>query len=179
MRYANLVLKLLLLAYLWYLLFFLATGYEPALPGYRPPFPIFVIDTINLFIHEAGHFFLKPLGMWIHIIGGSVFQVLVPLALVIVTWRQNIHHAGYAGFWLGESIVNVSMYIKDAPYRQLKLIAKGLIHDWNWLLSDDLETAEPLGEILFLLGVIVCVASLGAGVFFAIQRFRQYELELE
>jgi hypothetical protein len=41
------------------------------------------------------------------------------------------------------------------------LIAKGLIHDWNWLLSDNLEAAEPLGQIVFGLGVFMCVASVG------------------
>ncbi len=62
MKYAVLALKLLVLSYLAYLLFFLATDYEPALAGYNLPFAIFVIDTINLFIHEAGHFFMPRSG---------------------------------------------------------------------------------------------------------------------
>jgi hypothetical protein len=172
MKYAALALKLLVLSYLAYLIFFLATDYEPALSGYSPPFIIFVIDTINFFIHEAGHFFLKPFGMWIHIIGGTLFQVLIPLSLLIVTWRQDIRQIGYPGFWLGESLINVSVYIKDAPVRQLKLIARGLIHDWNWLLSGNLESAEPLGQLLFVVGLLLCVGSVGAGVAFAVQNFR-------
>jgi hypothetical protein len=173
MKYAALALKLLVLSYLAYLLFFLATGYEPALAGYRPPFVIFVIDTINLFIHEAGHFFLKPFGMLIHIIGGSLFQILLPLALLIVTWRQDVRQISYAGFWLGESFINVSVYIKDAPFRQLKLIARGLIHDWSWLLSGNLEAAELLGQVVFVVGLLVCAGSVGAGIVFAIQKFRE------
>lgn len=173
MKYAGITFKLLVLAYLAYLFSFLATDYEPALAGYSPPFVIFVIDTINLFIHEAGHFFLKPFGMLIHIIGGTLFQVLLPLALVIVTWRQDVRQISYAGFWLGESLINVNVYIKDAPFRQLKLIAKGVIHDWNWLLSGNLEAAEPLGQVVFVTGLLVCGGSVGVGIVFAVQKFKE------
>ena len=165
MKHAILTVKLLFWAYLGYLFLFLLTSYEPAQSGFRPPFALFVMDTINLFIHEAGHLFFRVFGMWMHMIAGSLFQVLLPLALLIVTWRQNIAQIGYPGFWMGQSLINVSVYIKDAPYKQLKLIAKGLIHDWNWLLSDNLEAAEPLGDIVFLLGVTACALSIGAGVY--------------
>ncbi|MGB2958658.1 MAG: hypothetical protein WBG01_08495 [Bacteroidota bacterium] len=175
MKYAILTVKLLFWAYTGYLFLFLLTSYEPAQPGFRPPFALFVMDSINLFIHEAGHLFFRVFGMWMHMIAGSLFQVLLPLALMIVTWRQNIAQIGYPGFWVGQSLVNVSVYIKDAPYKQLKLIAKGLIHDWNWLLSDDLEAAEPLGDIVFLLGITACALSIGAGVYFALKAFKQYK----
>jgi hypothetical protein len=171
-----LTLKLLFYCYLGYLLFFLATGYHPEQPGYNPPFAIFVLDTINLFIHEAGHFFLKIFGRFIHILGGSFFQILLPGLLVFTTWRQKISNIAAPGFWLGESMVNVSVYIRDAPVRQLRLIARGLTHDWNWLLSDNLEAAEPLADIVFLCGLCVCAASVGAGVYFAVRVFREDSL---
>lgn len=79
---------------------------------------------MNLYIHEAGHFFFKIFGRWMYFLGGSLFQCLIPLALLIVTARQNPSYTGYAGLWLGEN----------------------LIHDWNWLLSNNLVIAEPLGD---------------------------------
>ena len=173
MKHALRGLALLFWLYVGYLTIFLMTSYAPGLPGYNPPFVLFVLDTINLFIHEAGHLFLRPFGMWMHIIGGSVFQVALPAALVVVTARQNLHQIGLPGFWVGESMVNVSVYIRDAPYRQLKLIAKGLIHDWNWLLSDNLEAAEPLADIVMVIGILVCVASVGAGIGFLIHGYLQ------
>ncbi len=176
MKYALLFAKLLLLSYLSYLLFFLATGYDPASPGYRPPMGIFIIDTINLFIHEAGHFFLRPFGMFVHMLGGSLLQCLLPLALVTVTFRRNISHVVYPGFWLGENLLNVSVYIGDAPYRKLKLISRGLVHDWNWLLSNNLELAAPLATTVSILGLLLCTASLIAGVVYAIRDFRDFEL---
>lgn len=159
--------------YLAYLFVFLLTSYEPAAPGYNPPFGIFVLDTVNLFIHEAGHLFLRPFGMTIHILGGSFFQVLLPLALAVVTARQNILQIGWPAFWTGESMVNVSAYVLDAPYRQLRLIARGLIHDWNWLLNGDADASEPLGQIVFWTGILLCAASIGAGVWAAIRIYRE------
>jgi hypothetical protein len=173
MRRGAVILQAILLGVLGYLLIFLLTGYHPETPPFHPPFLIFVLDTVNLFIHEAGHFFFKIFGQWVHIVAGSFLQVFLPLALCAVTMRQTPQFAAYPGFWVGESLVNVSVYIKDAPHRQLRLIARGLIHDWNWLLSDNLEAAEPLGEVVYVLGIFVCVASLGWGIYIAVQAFRE------
>jgi hypothetical protein len=65
------------------------------------------------------------------------------------------------------------VYIKDAPVRQLKLIAKGLIHDWNWLLAGNLEAAAPLGDVVFVTGLLFCAASLGFGFYHAVRSFRE------
>jgi hypothetical protein len=173
MRAFILGLKLLVMAYLGTLLFFLLTSYEPATPGFHPPFVLWLIDTIDLFIHEAGHFFFRILGQWMHVLGGTLFQVLVPLALLIVVWRQNVSQIWYPGFWLGESLVNASAYIQDAPYRKLKLIASGLIHDWWWLLDGDPDAAALIGGTVYWLGILCCTGALGAGVYFAVRDYRQ------
>lgn len=172
MRLGRLLFHLALLALLLYLFVFLLTGYHPEIPSFRPPFLLFVIDTINLYIHEAGHFFFQFFGRWIHVLAGSLVQVLLPLALWIVVFRQNREYSAYPGFWVGESMVNVSVYIQDAPYKQLRLIARGLIHDWNWLLRDNLDLAGPLGETLYVIGLFLCAASIASGVYFAVHVYR-------
>ncbi len=139
-----LILKLIVFAYLIYLLIFLVSYYDPASSTFRPPFAIWLIDIINLYIHEAGHFFFKIFGQWMYFLGGSLFQCIVPATLLIIGAKQNFTNASFAGFWLGESMINVSIYIKDAPYQKLNLISKGLIHDWHWLLSSNLNAAETL-----------------------------------
>jgi len=173
MHKAFLVLKLLAIVYCGTLGVFLLTGYEPAQPGYSPPFLLWVLDTINLFIHEAGHLFFKILGQWLYILGGSLTQVLLPLALLLVVWRANAGQIWYPGFWLGENLVNVSAYIRDAPYRKLKLLAQGLIHDWHWLLNGDQDTAEILGGMVYWLGILICFSALGAGVYYALMEFKE------
>jgi len=175
MKYLWLILKLIFIVYLSYLIYFLISKYDPASPLYRPPVLIWIIDIINLYIHEAGHFFFQIFGRWIHFLGGSLFQCLVPLALIIVTWRQNLSQAYYSGFWLGESMINVSVYIRDAPFKRLPLIGKGLIHDWNWLLSGNLESAEMIADVVFITGIIICIGAVVAGIYFAFHDFRWYQ----
>lgn len=176
MKYAILTLQLLITLYLLYLLHFLATSDGPAMQSfYAPPLSLRFVDMINLFIHEAGHFFTRPFGMFIYILGGSIMQCLLPLVTLIVVGRQNIAFAPYAGFWLGENFVNVSYYIRDAPYKQLKLIAAGLIHDWNWLLGNNADAAEALGVVVYAIGMIICVASCIAIVWLAFRQLKYSE----
>jgi hypothetical protein len=177
MARAFLVLKLFGLAYLAYLLYTLIFQYDPSSPSFHPPFVLWVLDTINLFIHEAGHFFLKPFGRWLYVFGGSFFQVLMPLLLALLGLRQSYRHTILPAFWCGESMVNVSIYIRDAPVRQLKLLARGLIHDWNWLLSDSLDSAGTIADIVFGVGILLCALAIGVGVFGTIQVYRQSSAE--
>jgi len=44
-------------------------------------------------------------------------------------------------------------------------------YDWNWLLADHLEAAEPLADIVFLLGILLCIASVGAGIGFPVRGY--------
>jgi hypothetical protein len=173
MKYATLAVKFLLLAYLGYLLYFMVGTDGPAAPGYHPPFVLWILDTINLFIHEGGHFFTRPFGIWVYVFGGSLVQCLLPLLLLILTARQTPHYVMYPAFWFGENLVNVSYYIKDAPDRKLKLIAKGVIHDWNWLLSGNLEMAEGLAMTVFTVGAIACAGAMMAGVWYSVQSFKE------
>lgn len=178
MKYLLFALKLLVTAYTGYLLYFLAFEYYPADPlGFTPLFVLWVIDTINLFIHEAGHLFFRLFGQTISILGGSLTQCLIPLALAIVTWREKPHQTGLPLFWFGENLVNVSVYIADAPYRNLKLIKDGLIHDWHWLLVDHLDWAEPMGLVVRGLGLVVCVAAIGWMVFYSIRDLKEIRLQ--
>ncbi len=174
MRYILLSLKLLLYGYLAYILYILAFEYEPANSAFHPPFLLFVVDWVNLFIHEAGHLFFKLFGRFIYILGGSLMQVLLPALLAVVTWRQSrLRGIGLPLYWTGENMVNVSIYIRDAPYQRLHLIGKGLIHDWHWILNGDPDVSELLGDAAFGIGLLVCAAALGLGVWSAVAMFRE------
>jgi len=157
------IFKLLGYAYVFYLIVFL-WGYDPTDRTVSPPFVLFVLDTVNLFIHEAGHFFFGLFPKWLYIFGGSFLQCFLPLLLLILTWLKNPSQISLPGFWLGENIINVSFYVRDAPVMRLRLIARGVIHDWNWLLSDNLDAAEPLADILFIAGVLTCGTAVIWGV---------------
>ena len=134
---------------------------------------LWLIDTINLFIHEAGHFFFRILGQWMHVLGGTALPVPRPARpLLVVVWRQNIGQIWYPGFWLGESLVNASAYIQDAPYRKLKLIASGLIHDWLVAPGRGAPDAACIGGTVYWLGILLLHRSPGR-VSFAIRDYRE------
>lgn len=131
------------------------------------------MDLINLFIHEAGHFFFKIFGRTLYFLGGSIMQVILPFLLFIATIKKNKYQAILPAYWLGESLINVSVYIKDAPYRELKLIAKGLTHDWNWILKKNLELANPIATLVFIIGTIFCAYTIIMGVSLLFQIYRR------
>lgn len=95
------------------------------------------IDNFNLVIHEAGHILFIPLGEFMTIAGGSLFQVLVPLIFASYFFYQKKYFSGaLVLFMAGESLINVSVYAGDAMDMQLPLLGgDDSIHDWNWMLD--------------------------------------------
>lgn len=126
------------------------------------PDPWIPFDFANLIIHEAGHFVFSLFGEFISILGGSLFQILVPagIALYFFYYRQ-IFASAFALYWMGDNCVNVSRYIRDAQSMQLPLLGGG-IHDWNWLLSQTglLSHNQEIGVFVQSIGIIFLLAGL-------------------
>lgn len=122
------------------------------------------IDGVNLLIHEAGHVVFMPFGEFIMIAGGSMFQVIMPAAFVgYFYWHKKPFSAAMVLFWVGESVLNVSVYARDAVAMQLPLIkGQDSIHDWNYLLSATnlLGSTAFIAGIIRLLGTVLIVAAL-------------------
>jgi hypothetical protein len=97
-----------------------------------------LLDDVNLAIHEAGHVFFQPLGDALGALGGSLLQVMVPLAFVVYFLRQQeTFSASVVGAWLGASLGNVALYIADAQAQELPLLGgENVIHDWWYLLTE-------------------------------------------
>ncbi|MGI9164836.1 MAG: hypothetical protein ACR2G5_00345 [Pyrinomonadaceae bacterium] len=74
-----------------------------------------LIDGVNLLIHEAGHFVFRPFGEFMMIAGGSLFQVIMPaLFVAYFLYLTKFYSAALVLFWVGESILNVSVYAGDS-----------------------------------------------------------------
>jgi hypothetical protein len=160
MQHIALVVRCSVTLYLGYLLWFIVFEYHPADPlGFHPPLVLWVMDVVNLFIHEAGHMFFGLFGFTISALGGSLMQCLLPFALTVVTLRERPRQVPYPLFWLGENLVNVAVYIADAQYRNLRLLREGLTHDWHWLLADHLDAAERIGAVVRWSGVAACAGA--------------------
>jgi hypothetical protein len=171
MNIVRLVLYTLLIVYLCFLTTTLATDYQKNETRNRSSFVIWVIDTIDLFIHETGHLVFSIFGKFIYFLGGSLFQIIIPVATVIVFARSTLRSTPFTLYWTGQSMANVSIYIGDAPYLKLHLISKDAIHDWRWLLihAGGLEYAEDIAMIVNITGLLTCCIGIGIGLYFVIR----------
>ena len=131
------------------------------------PYQWHLIDGVNLIIHEAGHIIFSPFGEFMMIAGGSLFQVIMPALFVGYFWYNNKYYsAALVLFWVGQSILNVSVYAGDSLALQLPLLGgQDSIHDWNYLLSSLnllTATAKVAGVIRLLGTMVIALAAFGS-----------------
>lgn len=123
--------------------------------------------TVILF-HEAGHILFMPFGEFMTVLGGSLFQILMPLIAggTMLIQQRDPFGAAIGLWWAGASVVDVSSYIHDAADPQLPLIGGGTgadrFHDWIYLLDSVNKTARsPLyGAWAHGFGIAVMIAGL-------------------
>ena len=132
-----------------------------------------LIDGVNLVLHEAGHAIFRPLGEFMMIAGGSLFQVIVPATFSgYFFYNKKYFSSAIVLFWLGESLLNVSVYAADSVAMQLPLLGgDNSIHDWNYLL-DRLDLLRQTAGIAFAiraLGTLIIIFALAWGIFAALR----------
>jgi hypothetical protein len=120
--------------------------------------------------HEAGHLICSPLGWFVMVAGGSVWQVLfwLLLSVFVLKVRKQIAAACLFGMIAGHSFINLSVYIRDAQERDLQLIfgMDKSRHDWWNLLGHLglLQYDNVLADISIIIGVTVVLLMIGAGI---------------
>jgi hypothetical protein len=81
-------------------------------------------------------------------------------------YRRQFYSAALVLFWVGESILNVSVYAADSIAQQLPLLGgQDSVHDWNYMLSalNLLPKTAAIAGVIRLLGTItIVVACLGS-----------------
>lgn len=144
-------------------LYFLWCAYDP--------WQWHLIDGVNLLIHEAGHLVFSPFGEFIMIAGGSIFQVIMPMLFVgYFAYQRQFYSAALVLFWVGESILNVSVYAADSIALQLPLLGgSDSMHDWNYLLTslNILQSTSTVAGVIRALGTLTIVVSAVGSFWFA------------
>ena len=138
-------------------LMILARGLAPSEGG-----PLAFIHLIDLVFHEAGHVIFGVFGRFLGMLGGSLNQVLIPaLCTGYFLWHGRPAAAAATLFWTGESLADVAIYVADGRDMALPLLAEGLTHDWNWILSElSLRNQAPgLGRAVFAMALLVLAAA--------------------
>jgi hypothetical protein len=129
------------------------------------------LHLVNLPFHEAGHVFFAPFGDFMHTLGGSLGQIIIPLICAVAFARRDDWFAmSVCTWWAGENLVDLGPYIADARALQLPLIggqtgAEVTGHDWEaildhlgWLYRD-----RALGMDAHVAGSAVMIISLTLG----------------
>ena len=104
-------------------------------------------------------------GETLTVLGGTLFQLLVPAAFTVALWRAGDRHGATVPlWWLGQSLWNVSVYAKDARSQLLPLVGGGE-HDWAFLLDrwGWLERDQVVGGAIFLAGVALYAIAVVGG----------------
>jgi hypothetical protein len=133
------------------------------------------IDQVNLIVHEAGHllfsWFGPALGLW----GGTLLELLVPLALAVhFAYHRQMTGVAFAMFFFFENFLYISVYMADARAQVLPLVTVGDPdavegHDWflilsRWgLLQHDVSIARVVRTLgwLGMLGAVGWLAKQG------------------
>ncbi|MDP2786324.1 MAG: hypothetical protein Q8O38_17280 [Sulfurimicrobium sp.] len=165
------------------LLMFLVWGIRLALMDYRDgEMGSSFMHAILLPIHEAGHVLFMPFGQFLTMLGGSLFQLLLPLiAAATVLWQNRDPFGAALGvWWCGISMMDLAAYIHDAKTPQLTLLGghtgEDGPHDWIYLLDvfGKVQQSQSYGAIVYWLGVLLMLAGLAwaAGVLWRMRAIR-------
>ena len=127
------------------------------------------LDDLDLAVHEAGHLVFSGLGETLTILGGSLFQVIVPVAFVAYFAKTRQRYAASVTMaWVGVNLLNVARYIADARAQQLPLLGgEDSIHDWWYLLInwDVLPRDTAIARWVHFLGAVAFLTAVIGGIF--------------
>jgi hypothetical protein len=135
-------------------------------------------SAVDFGIHELGHFVFMPFGEFMHILGGSLFQCLVPLIAIAGFLQIRMYFAAAMCLcWLGLNFFDVATYIADAEMRVLPLAGPGSLgvgedtagvldqgHDWYQLLTRMGQLHNDLAIAGFMRGAATVVSILGLAI---------------
>lgn len=129
-----------------------------------------LLDSANLAMHEAGHPLFGMLSERLAVYGGTLMQLVFPLATTIhFLRRRETLSTAFCALWLAQNLLNIGRYMADARAMELPLVG-GLdpeeSHDWRiilmrWgLLQQDTLLAGVLrgGAALAIVGLVAWVA---------------------
>jgi hypothetical protein len=123
------------------------------------------LDSLDLAIHETGHLVFCFDGEVLAVLGGTLFQLIVPAAFAVALWRRGDRHGATVPlWWLGQNCWNISVYIRDARAQELPLVGAGE-HDWAFLLDRAgwLERDQGIGGAVYFAGVVLYTVAIVSG----------------
>lgn len=93
------------------------------------------LDNANLMIHEVGHTAFSWAGYYTMILGGTLMELIVPLACTLFFIRRGETTAvACTAFWTFENLLYIAAYMADARRSALPLVGSDE-SDWTILFT--------------------------------------------
>lgn len=137
-----------------------------------------IVWALTIGPHEIGHFICMPFGAFLHVAGGSIWQLLFWALLALYErLKRRIVPALFMLMMVGHSFINLSVYIRDAQERNLPLIF-GLgkeHHDWGNLLewTGLLAYDDWIAGLAVLAGGLIVLSSISLGIVYTWRSFNR------
>src|SRR5262245_48903213 len=101
--------RLLLLAWLVFL----------GIKHFKSPIYVSPFEWLDVVIHEVGHPLFGYFGEFMHVAGGTILQLAVPvIALGILLKQGEFFGAPLCGVWLADNLYGIARYIADTQARE-------------------------------------------------------------
>jgi hypothetical protein len=131
-------------------------------------------------IHEFGHILFRPFGEFMTLLGGALFQVLLPLIFggIFLVRNRDPFAASVMLWWAAVAVMDVAPYVYDAGQPQHVLLTGRTgdsgSHDFIDTLGDLglLHRAQPIGRAVHAFGLIAMLVALAWGTYIAWQQHR-------
>ena len=130
----------------------------------------FAVWAVTIGPHEIGHVVCMPFGWFLHVLGGSLWQILAFALPAIYAYAVRRQITTSLLFWAmaGHSFINLAPYIGDARARELPLIF-GLSkdhHDWWNLLRTYglLDYDHALAALATITGAAIVTGAAALGI---------------
>jgi hypothetical protein len=139
------------------------------------------MHLVILPFHEFGHILFMPFGEFMTLLGGSLFQVMMPLGLGAYFIIRN--RDPFAGslmlWWAAAGVMDTAPYIYDAWKPQHVLLTGRTgdtgAHDFIDVLGDLglLRRAQPIGRAVHAFSVMLMLLALAWGAYLVFQQNRR------
>lgn len=143
------------------------------------------MHLINLPFHEAGHIIFSPFGRFLHVLGGTLGQLLIPLICMgaFLLKNRDAFGASIGLWWLGQNFMDLAPYINDAKAGQLILLG-GVTgrevedyHDWEVILRTLgwMQYDHSIARLSYGLGILLMITTFIWGGYILYLQFRNLD----
>lgn len=140
------------------------------------------LHLVNLPFHEFGHIIFRPLGSFMTSLGGTIFQLLMPLICfaVLLFQTRDTFGAAICLWWFGQNFFDIAPYVNDARSLTLPLVGGNVghsspygFHDWEYILTESglLQYDHTIAKICVASGSTIFLISLFWGAYIL---YKQY-----